>query len=645
MSISWLPAISYMPRITWYPMCSSLLWGRIQVMSENRIGIVLGSEDATPLQFWIAVEEGRKIQLDDVVYIEVADPASEKETIRFYGVVDEVRRRFEGIQFDGDTELVVGGLMPANVSYAAQVLVTRVEPEEFIPPAPGDVVFLATGEKLEKALYLDNMEAPLPAGVLRNGEVGYFNFDFINGGKGAHINISGISGIATKTSYALFLLYSIFHAKNRKTNKPLVLANATKSIIFNVKGEDLLFLDKPNKEFAKMEGQWLEKRRMQKNRYELCALPVMPFRSVGLYAPAKEGPHLTADIQSREGITPYVWTLHEFCTQRMLPFVLTERDAMTNLGFLVGHIEEKLYKLASEQKGPDLEIEVGDNFSPSESRDLQKQAIRPDEGLDSNGFFERTGRTRLKTFDELVTYLEYKLLSKDAEDEGDKGGDPLWKAQQARGTREALIRRLRGASKHIRRLVRGDLSRKELERGKLDVLGGDKQVHVVDIHSLAPLAQMFVVGVLLKQVFAEQEAKGRGQVFVVLDELNKYAPAEGDSPIKDVLLDIAERGRSLGIILIGAQQTASEVERRVVANAAIRIVGRLDAAEAERPEYRFMPGSFRLRSTILAPGTMIAHQPDVPSPMMLNFPFPSWATRQREIDEMVSDKEALDILG
>ena len=52
-------------------------------------------------------------------------------------------------------------------------------------------------------------------------------------------------------------------------------------------------------------------------------------------------------------------------------------------------------------------------------------------------------------------------------------------------------------------------------------------------------------------------------MFLVLDELNKYAPREGWSPIKEVILDIAERGRSLGVILIGAQQTASEIERRV----------------------------------------------------------------------------------
>ena len=77
----------------------------------------------------------------------------------------------------------------------------------------------------------------------------------------------------------------------------------------------------------------------------------------------------------------------------------------------------------------------------------------------------------------------------------------------------------------------------------------------------------------------------------------------------------------------------------------MRVVGRLDAAESERAEYRFMPRSFLGRATILAPGTMIVHQPDVPQPMMLNFPFPAWATRRKEVDETVSDEEAQNILG
>jgi hypothetical protein len=119
-------------------------------------------------------------------------------------------------------------------------------------------------------------------------------------------------------------------------------------------------------------------------------------------------------------------------------------------------------------------------------------------------------------------------------------------------------------------------------------------------------------------------------MFVVLDELNKYAPREGDSPIKQILLDVAERGRSLGVILIGAQQTASEVERRILANCAIRVAGRLDAAEAERPEYGYLPPAQRARAMIAKPGTMFIAQPDIPVPLAVDFPFPAWATRPSE---------------
>ena len=96
------------------------------------------------------------------------------------------------------------------------------------------------------------------------------------------------------------------------------------------------------------------------------------------------------------------------------------------------------------------------------------------------------------------------------------------------------------------------------------------------------------------------------------------------------IADIAERGRSLGIILIGAQQTASEVERRIVSNSAIRVVGRLDSAEAGRPEYGFLPASQRVRATIAKPGAMFVSQPQIPVPLAIEFPFPAWATRLSE---------------
>jgi hypothetical protein len=179
----------------------------------------------------------------------------------------------------------------------------------------------------------------------------------------------------------------------------------------------------------------------------------------------------------------------------------------------------------------------------------------------------------------------------------------------------------------VERLIRADVADPARHAIALE-----SQVTVVDLHNLNDRAKRFVVGVTLKRAFDDKEMAGQTAelLLVVLDELNKYAPREGTSPIKEILLDIAERGRSLGVILIGAQQTASEVERRIIANSSIRVVGRLDSAEAAREEYGFLPGPHRQRATIIKPGTMLLSQPEIPVPLVLEFPFPAWATRPSE---------------
>ena len=56
------------------------------------------------------------------------------------------------------------------------------------------------------------------------------------------MSISGISGVATKTSYALFFIRML-------TSFPEILGPSSANLrvlVFNVKGEDLLWLDKPN---------------------------------------------------------------------------------------------------------------------------------------------------------------------------------------------------------------------------------------------------------------------------------------------------------------------------------------------------------------------------------------------------------------
>src|SRR5437867_2462486 len=197
-------------------------------MSE-RVGMVIGTEDATPLTFWVGVQTDAYLQLDDPVIVDTNVPG--RGTVRIAGIVQDVRARHEGAQFDTDVFLVDRGVLPVETAVAAQVVATRFEPEVFVPPMPGLQAFRARGKDRDEALFFDQMERRVPAGLSRDGEAVFLDLDFLDGTRGAHVNISGVSGVATKTTYALFLLYALFHSP--------VLGKArvnTKAIVFHANG-------------------------------------------------------------------------------------------------------------------------------------------------------------------------------------------------------------------------------------------------------------------------------------------------------------------------------------------------------------------------------------------------------------------------
>lgn len=192
--------------------------------------------------------------------------------VRLSGVVTEVRARHEGARFDSDVFLVADGVLPAQVVEVAEVITTRVEPEVFVPPLPGSEVRRALAAERDYALFFDRIDAKLPIGMGRDGSRLFVNLDFIDGTRGAHVNISVISGVATKTTYATFLLYSLFGSRVLGAE-----ALNTKALIFNMKGEDLLFLDHANSELGDDD----------RPRYVALGLPSGPFDSVAFYAPPR----------------------------------------------------------------------------------------------------------------------------------------------------------------------------------------------------------------------------------------------------------------------------------------------------------------------------------------------------------------------
>lgn len=538
----------------------------------GHVGLVIGTDDATPLEYWVAIAAGQYLQLDDVVALD--RPVPGRDPVRMYGLVGDMRARHDGVRFDNDVFLVDDGVLPAEVSEAALVQTTRVEPEVFVPPLPGTRVRRAEGDERDIALFFDGMDSRLPIGLSRDESPVFLNLEFLDGTRGGHVNISGISGVATKTTYATFLLYSLFTSGvlgAETTN--------TKALVFNVKGEDLLFLDHAN---TRLDAD-------AETAYRRLGLTPGPFPSVGVHAPPRrDDAAATPDVSTRTaGVTSFFWTLEDFCRDELLPFLFVDaEDDRQQYTIVVSNVTARLKREA---------VGAGD------------------------GAVSIAGRT-LRTLSELVEVI--------CEQVDPDLGSPWAGAAIGPGTVNAFIRRLHAAVKPLEPLIRADVAHPEKHRVDLE----SHQVTVVDLHNLADRAKRFAVGVMLRKAFERKERSGTAHPlqFVVLDELNKYAPREGSSPIKEILLDIAERGRSLGVILIGAQQTASEVERRIVSNSAIRVVGRLDSAEASRGEYGFLPDVSRKRSTILKPGTMLVSQPELPVPLLVQFPFPAWASRGSE---------------
>src|SRR5213596_3345509 len=128
---------------------------------DQTVGRVIGTRDSTPLDFWLGLAPGRVVQLDDVLATE--RPLPDGGYVRVYGIVSDVVARHEGARFDSDVFLIEDGVLPAEVSEAAQVLATRFEPEVFVPPLPGSPVRRAAGAEREEALFFDRMTRRLPA--------------------------------------------------------------------------------------------------------------------------------------------------------------------------------------------------------------------------------------------------------------------------------------------------------------------------------------------------------------------------------------------------------------------------------------------------------------------------------------------------
>ncbi len=541
------------------------------------IGRVVATEQkpSTPHQFYFWTARSSPIGIGAIVRVD-----SDERVI--HGVVTD---GFAYSDLETPLDAVIGaegdpaGLIDPTARseirlYLAAVL--RHHPEEPLQPVPLGAVHLATDADVTVALRMDSFtdgeeSTGIPVGVYAGGGLEapvYLDADFLVGPEAAHLNITGVSGLATKTSAVEFLLTSIF--QTFPTQKGSVAA-----LCFNVKGPDLCFLDQAGS---------LEE--TDRNIYDRLGLVPEPFAAFQCYAPYKaDGVNLNTlrTHPDLEGNTrPLVWGLRQVLDYAEV--LLNRDDIDAKAGAFIDFLAERV---------------VGQEFR--------------DDSLRAKPF-------RVETFADLEEFFRAIF---DWMEALNRGGE-IWRTHHIATIRK-VRNRLGNISTRSKGLVTDDGEVHDLPWGEFT----DRAVYTVDVAGLDPLAQDLVfarvVSVLKEQL--ERRTLGVDHVIVFVDELNKYAPSDGpETYVRKMLLDLSERGRYLGLVLFSAQQFRSQVHRRVVGNAGTALFGRMDNDELTMGGYSTLSAAIKAKLATLPKGELMIRHPHFTQPIFVRFPRPAVLT-------------------
>src|ERR671919_214550 len=270
--------------------------------TSGPIGRVVTSEEspatAHEFFFWTAeTEAAQNLDIGPIV-------AAESEDATAVAVLDDPRR-YSDLQsflddfyaYDGDPSLEALSERVEILVFRARVLATkhREEGKKSKRPVRSGPVFFATSAAIESALGTEDFSGHrIPLLLHENGNEKdgvpqrtplYVDGDYLLGPEAGHLNITGMSGLSTKTSHPLFTIASTFQTVENKK---------VAALMFNVKGADLLFLDKPVEapkddpelaeryERAGQRGLPPEDREM----YESLGLEIKPFDKLKIFAPS-----------------------------------------------------------------------------------------------------------------------------------------------------------------------------------------------------------------------------------------------------------------------------------------------------------------------------------------------------------------------
>ena len=515
-----------------------------------------------------------------------------------YGVIEDIAHITDAASFltnfissdFGDVNAEENTLR-VGMNYVTAKVVCNTE-NIYIPLQSNAKVMLATAEEINYALGLNDIRNPLVCGYLEmyEGTKGCekvtlpvnLNSKFIIGPEGAHLNISGISGLASKTSYAMFLLKAIqdSYMKKDPQNED---EDSVAFVLFNVKGKDLLTIDQLNDFSDERNPEQARKDTFAK--YEKLGLAAEPFKNVQYYYPYSipKTRHWNTYMTPEE-------VEDNIKKKKAKKYKYIYKYDKENLDLMFANIDDSTQTMESI-----ISYIMSGQGKFNQVSDWQEflEAVKEKCSTETSGKDKEIPVASWRKFYRIInkSITDNKIFARDIrEDEGET--------------------RIGDALKYIKK----------------------NEVHVIDIAKLSEDKQAYVFGDAIRTIYDLQLGQYAGEegvnppsrVVIFIDELNKYASKETpkNSPILRQVLDVAERGRSLGVVLFAAEQFRSAIHDRVTGNCSTHAYGRTNSIEVTKSDYKSIPSVYKTMMTRLKQGEYIIQNPIFRSLLNIKFPKP-----------------------
>lgn len=553
--------------------------------------------ESTPEHFHFWVERNRLVETNQFVRTE---STVEGQAVQFFGVIDEVRRSSRKRDIleeydvaDGDARFEQP-FKPEGVTYA-RASVLRTTPDIFTPALEQSIVRLGGEEEARFAYGFTDMKRALAVGLLRNGAratagPALIDLAYLLGEQGGHLNVNGMAGVAAKSSFLLTVVKLLIDAARprRAADAPRGDGRAVTPrraeplhvvpVVLNVKSEDLMWINQRNRDFE---------RDRERHSRDWRALGVEPeaFTDATFFAPTLPGTDAEPTVAGCDA-TAYSWSLSDVLAGDLFQFLFSEEDGSTEI--MMGLVRDYAASITQDD-GRTLRNDAPQTWEEL-LREIRRQADDPPDKMYGKGTWRAVYRRLSNIIDEGRSIFPFRA----------RRGSPL------------IVARPRTSPSQV-----------------------------IDINSLPVSLQRFVVAAVLRQIV--EARTGRGAVpglryLIVLDELNRFAPRGSSDPITRLLERVTTEMRSQGIILLGAQQMASQVSTKIIEMSSIRVLGRTGPAELQDKVWQSWDKPARRQATILKQEEKLVMQPTFRQPMFVRVPHPAWAMRKEDIAPLPLDQ-------